>query len=751
MAESGGDTEMLDAPTKAMRKLEVGETFGIAHDELVMCSIDFGSTFSSIYYDIARRCTPLSEVDTARNRVTDINQSHRIASEAAFWMKTIGTKTFCDLVLGARAQQDPASTGYKLVAKFDKLKMSVVSEGAEVGQQDLKILRMTREVRMEHERLISEVLKVLDRIPGGKYRIFDPLTSQFREEKLVSIDCVTGEFIRFLWDSAKADFARKHGLRVEDVVKIFAEKAQVVISIPTISAWEVTTTDNLRAVMHIARLPPHICIWSEGQASALYNLYQVAKTSGRSIAEVVVEEETKVVCDIGGLTADCSCLVIHDANEEGSSIRLGEPIPGIGSLSGSSLLNQSFLKELLLMFPQGFSTLLPGFQGTEQDVLAAFDRGFEEGKRGYTGMESEFIVRPRFLTNQQMTPVRTADFVVKPECREEMIFEQNVMRRIATPWVSDVKDTSQSFFDQVIQKTGTQPSEVDLTGCGSLPPFVLDYLKAAFEARYAGSVTVKVVEPRFESSVAQGAFLRLTMMDVKDFQQARSSFGIRGREDLVPKNANLNGTITYVHKDHLTLENPIFPLEHHLAIHADFEFGPYMDPIALLKLDIPSLQARGFQLQYRKEFEGDSGKYNDAKHLRLEYELTLVLGQLVPEVKMTIPYGGSFDGPRRAFGNDMTFSVPVKCMYKHFVFHSFEIEMATIPLPDEATNEETMEEEPDVEFQTSEDQSSADQPPPPPTYMPTGYNHWWEDLPGFMLNDEDSGDMSNDKDSMDMS
>ncbi|OCT50477.1 hypothetical protein CLCR_07525 [Cladophialophora carrionii] len=84
------------------------------------------------------------------------------------------------------------------------------------------------------------------------------------------------------------------------------------IAVPTGSIWENEAKDELRISLHEAGIPKTTCIWSDANASAMYDLFETAEKEGTGIVDIANKEEVRIVCDIGGLT------VTHDADLSGA-------------------------------------------------------------------------------------------------------------------------------------------------------------------------------------------------------------------------------------------------------------------------------------------------------------------------------------------------------------------------------------------------------------------------------------------------
>ena len=615
MAASGGDAEMPDAPVHEMEKLGIQDYDAIlkrvdlTENAHLNCGIDFGSTFSSVSYGPVHPSTRFPNCQTAPYSVKDINGEQRVASIAAFLQTIQDPDAPCELVFGARAKENPARSGHKVLGKLSLIKLSLVSENAEIAQ-DSALLSMTRDLKEKHTRIIKTVRSAT---PDAKFYVVDPLTGERNLHTLHSIDCVIREYLRFLWQSTKAHFASKNNLHPATVMKIFDERARASVSVPVISTWEETTMDNLRKLLHDAGFPRMTFIYPEAKASALFHLFQSSQETGVSIADIA-RSGLRTAGDIGGGTADITCLIARKGANQ-TSTELEEAFPGVGSFNGSQKLNELFKAYLSEQFP--------------------------DGKYGMKRAEGFGIA-------------------VERDC---VVLEAFVMKGIFDAWLNEILSMLKSYLEDIKSKLpGWEPNKIGLTGWGSLPPYVLsffrEHLQTGDQVPTADQVSVELMDTVSDSVVAQGNFLQLIDLDFDKVQEARADFHIEGCAPVVCQGDNLNGTISYETDGELCLRDPSFPLKHELRVKSGVEFG-LGDDVGSFEIEVDSLQGGGFELQWR-QMDGNLVSYLD-----LEYHLRLNLDELMPRLELTVPYGGRLDSIDRAAGEDMTWSIPLKSLYMH--------------------------------------------------------------------------------------
>jgi hypothetical protein len=443
---------------------------GLDGDARLKSGIDLGSKFSTINYGRVHPTMSLSECRVALTPVQDIDHSARIPTIATFIQKIDDTKnTFCELVFGAKTQEDHAP-GHKVLAMVEYFKLSLVSPAAEVPQ-DHQLLGMVLNLQ---QKIVGQVNSVRKSVPDGKYCVRDPLTAHNNVHTLLSIRCVLREFLRFLWRSAQHHYAEAYGLRPDLVTRIFKEKADVMIAVPTGSIWENEAKDELRMLLHEAGFPKNTFIWSEPNASAMYDLLETAERQGVGIAEVSNTVEVRMVNDVGGLTTDfCGLGASHVYNS--CAVTLKEVVPGMGSFNCSQRLNELFREYLKGQFPRGLLQLTSGFDGTEDDLLEAFERGFEKTKQSFDGARQGYKVKPVFKCRQtpRFKDIKLPTLAIT---KNQMILVASPMKKIFDDWLYPIQTMLEECMSEI-----DSPCTIALTGGGSRPAYVLGYLKQQLE------------------------------------------------------------------------------------------------------------------------------------------------------------------------------------------------------------------------------------------------------------------------------
>ncbi|KAJ9603311.1 hypothetical protein H2200_012089 [Cladophialophora chaetospira] len=707
MAASSGDVEMLDATVRDFEQLPTNfqyqaalESVGLDGRSRIKSGVDIGSTFSSINYGIVHQGASVAEPGNGPQTV-QVDKNPQIPTVAAFF-RDEKTST-CKLVFGTRAIRPPP-TGHKVLARIALFKFSIVSQDAEFPQ-DQKLLSLIFKLQQQQSAQIEEVRSALF---NCRYLVHDPLTRQQYPKTLNSINCINREFVRFLWHSAQADFASKHGLDPSLVAKFFKTKADVAVAVPAVSVWDDETKDILRELLNDAGFPKTTCIGFEANAAALYGLAIAAERGGVPITDMANDEETRVNTDIGGLTVDiCGLVVVVD--ETGTDVKVKEKIPGTSSFHGSQFINELLKEYLKETFPDGLSNHMVGFIGTEDDVLNAFDKAFELIKQTFDGALAQYVIRPRFdsasHSQWHFRGLSPTELVLE---NDYMILSNSVMKEIFDKVLVLI---GKSIKDCILEVDG--PCKITLTGGGSRPPYVLEFLRRQLE-RTGPSVpakqriTVEVAGATTDSAVARDNFLMLHSLDFSTIQQARATFGIQEHKPLVKRNADLSGTTTHKVTGHFRIlhSEPVFPLLVDLPMQS-WGRDAQVNSSGSFLVEIPNQEIGGWPIEMEKNPPGHvAARYCGD----IPYQVDLNLDSLMPYATATILDAGG--KPLR----DLTSSLLLKSLYKH---------VASAESFDEEVEEE--EDEPSDDMDWTMMDSGATNPPDPPQKYHGGHDVWHAD------------------------
>ncbi|EXJ62414.1 hypothetical protein A1O7_02849 [Cladophialophora yegresii CBS 114405] len=653
MASSGGDIEMLDAPVHEMENLAIGyngvlKHVGLDGDARLESGVDLGSKFSTINYGRVHPNWSLTERKAALTPVQDINGTSRIPTIAIFVQKTdTPNNPPCELVFGAEAEEDPRPA-HEILERIEFFKLCLVAPNTEFPR-DHSLLTMVMERQLTIRR---QVEAVRNKIPEGKYCVRDPLTGQPTAHTLQSPRCIIREFLRFLLRSAQHQYAEAYGLQSTIVPKIFNEKADAMIAVPTGSIWEVEAKDELRMLLHEAGFPKSTCIWSEPNASAMYDLSETAEKESAGIADIANKEEVRIVCDMGGLTTDV-CGLCAEEEYNTSAVQLQGVVPGKGSFHGSQRQNELFKEYVTAQFPLGLLPLSWGFNGSENDLLEAFERGFEITKRSFDGAVRGYEVWPIYKSGQKplFKSAKGRGLVLN---EEQMILSAVVMKMLFDQWLDPIKCMLEECMSRI-----DSPCTLALTGGGSRPPYVLGYLKQQLERTGYGvqaneRVSVGMMASEIDSAVARGNFVYLSCLDMNQVQQARADFAVKGQQPFVTQDANLSGALPYTATGEFRVERPQFPFDHVLDVTSCPEWGT-PDNAGVFEIKIPNLERGGWVLEEEVHANNDRRPY-----VVIAYRLELLLEELTPKLKLDI-----LSRTGRPLGDDMTQIIPLKTLYKH--------------------------------------------------------------------------------------
>ncbi|KAI1612844.1 hypothetical protein EDD36DRAFT_464993 [Exophiala viscosa] len=644
---------MVDAPVLGMQKLgildkdKIFEDLELDGDCRLRIGVDFGTKSSSLSYDRATLYTPLAHCKAADKILKDYNGSHRIESVAAI-LQNIDDPQDTVLVFGAAANEDPSVTSRKLLGKIPMMKLDILYEGTQAFQ-DPVIINMLEDLQHQHR-------EVLDAICNGptqaQCRVQDPLSGRYNVRTIRSIRCVFREFLRYLLQSAKAHFASRSELQPAITEMIFAEKAGVAVSIPTISSCHDSTMDDLRELLHGAGFPKRTCLLSEAKSAAWFNLLEQAQGIGADIPHFA-REQILIVADIGGATTDVSFVAPCRTGEDGSGIMLGELNDGVGPLNGSQKLNEMFKGWLRERFPGGVLQLAKAFQGSERDLLEAFAAGFEVKKWSFRKSDCRVEIRPHSKAPLVLRDFEGDDFAA---VEDRIILHSSVMGKFFDEWLSGIINMLEECVNKVKQELEESVSVViGLTGWGSLPPFVLEETQSHF----GGRIPVQMMETKRTSAVAQGGFLQLTTQPVFDAQTARASFDIRTPDiykRVICEGADLSDGHEHSLNGELCFRDSEFPVHLIFVVLRDEQYGS-METAGLLKLMISSLEQGQFQLE--KHADGSS-------YVRIQYRIQLQSDELMPRLMLTVPYGGRFLNVSGGAGPDMSNHMVIRDLYEHF-------------------------------------------------------------------------------------
>jgi hypothetical protein len=438
------------------------------------------------------------------------------------------------------------------------------------------------------------------------------------------------------------------------VTRIFKEKADVMIAVPTGSIWENEAKDELRMLLHEAGFPKNTFIWSEPNASAMYDLLETAERQGVGIAEVSNTVEVRMVNDVGGLTTDfCGLGASHVYNS--CAVTLKEVVPGMGSFNGSQRLNELFREHLKGQFPRGLLQLTSGFDGTEDDLLEAFERGFEKTKQSFDGARQGYKVKPVFKCRQKprFKDIKLPTLVIT---ENQMILAASPMKKIFDDWLYPIQTMLEECMSEI-----DSPCTIALTGGGSRPAYVLGYLKQQLERTSDAvpaneQVAVEMMASEIDSAVARGNFVYLSSLNVNEVQQARADFGIVGQEPFVTQDADLSGAIKYETTGVFRVTEPKFPLVHTLSVMSCLEMGS-PDAAGDIEVRVPNIEKGGWEL---KQEDPANQELPPKTYVDIPYRLELLLEELMPKLKINIltRTGGRL-------GDNMTWIIPLKTLCKH--------------------------------------------------------------------------------------
>jgi len=384
------------------------------------------------------------------------------------------------------------------------MKLHLLS-GQDGAAHDPTTMDMLNDINQHHENVMQAICNESFDV---RCRVQDPLSQEYKICNIRSVRCIIKEFLRYLLQSAKAHFASRHELQPAVVTTIFQEKAEVAISVPTNAFWTDSTVDNFQELLREAEFPEVTILVSEAKSAALYHVFDLSKTAGTDAAKKIAKQIT-FIADIGGGTTDLTCLGSYYATKDSGTICFGEIVSGVGSMDGSEKLNTLFKQYLRQQLPGGISELAPEFQGSELQISEVFSNAFEVAKRNFDNTEASYNVAPRFTTPLRLQKIDLEDCVVDGR---RLILDACIMQGIFDEWLAGIVSMLQEFIADVTREwRDDTPIVVGLTGWGSLPPYVLQFVNAHFSSQ---GVRVQMMETKTRPAVALGNYLQLVNQDL---------------------------------------------------------------------------------------------------------------------------------------------------------------------------------------------------------------------------------------------
>lgn len=168
-------------------------------------------------------------------------------------------------------------------------------------------------------------------------------------------------------------------------------------------------------------------------------------TTSENIEEIT-RQQLAIIADLGGGATDISCHTFRFVADDKHHClpRLTETILGIETSGGSQKRTERFKQELNQQ--RGVSELCDGLQGSENDVLEAFVKGFDAAKQLYDYEHHESSFRPHF--NKAYCRRHRGDVDLSTS-DDRITISGSMMQRMFDPWLADVVGMLEKCVDRV--------------------------------------------------------------------------------------------------------------------------------------------------------------------------------------------------------------------------------------------------------------------------------------------------------------
>lgn len=486
--------------------------------------IDFGTMKSCVCWDIVdtSTLTSVQKPAPAEFRLKDIDGGSIIPSVVvAYW----GHPPDIWMAFGSKAVAlDDSAKAWK---DLGMIKLLLIPEGHPVLSYDNVSAEMVSTLRQEQKGAM--ILAPYD--PKQTWTDYvvvqDPFTKEWSlfndipnhpggilEAMTATGPDIAREFLHYLLQSTKASIAETTKFSRDQVETIFNTKTDVALSIPTI--WDSAIKEHLKKLLDDAVYPRATYLVGEAHSAALFHHFEEMKHRRPQTNHV------KIIVDIGGGTADISCVSVDNANQ--GTAKVVEVVPGIGSLDGSQRLNELFavfleqavgsMSALLAEVPGQWYYIKGNQPKVELHTRRAFQAGFETVKRMFdhgsapgsgTAFNNQPVYKIQPIPQLKLDPKDHKDFIVTTS---EILMPRATIAMLFTTWLRRIKEMIEDRFKAIWQKHPGVAVTIVLTGGGSLPPFVPEAIRHHFTG-----IEVQTTEDFSRLSVAQGNYISLCLED----------------------------------------------------------------------------------------------------------------------------------------------------------------------------------------------------------------------------------------------
>ncbi|OAP61399.1 hypothetical protein AYL99_03602 [Fonsecaea erecta] len=640
-------------PTQSQQSSSV-----LSEHHRLQVGIDFGTTTSSVCYDVITKLSPLQDQELAKVLVDQPQNPgcHRIPS-VAFVFTAIDNDNSRRMVLKFGEHPGREHTG-RIVAQFQLIKMAllpVYNQASEdpITKQSLQSLKETHD---------DGLRRIKAHASGQKLYSQDPLTGEMILSTVDTMEDLIRLFLVFLWRLTMRHFATILGETVEFVIPFFQDRVGIAISCPVLTQDD-PIMDVYHRLLDAAGYPKSTWVLSEAKSAALYHIAtKLAQANeGEDQEEKILgnlhKQATIVMVDIGGGTTDICAITPTEIDEE--SIVFGDCV-GSSTPNGSLKLNEIFKRRLQAELPQFLRSIDARLGCNEAQIAESYAARFEIVKRTVPQLPPHYLIDPDLNIPELIQEPLPPRFVEAPKtCK----LSSQQMQYVYDTWLTEIFETEIfELVNRVISQSGENSSGrlpvIVLNGWGALPCYVFQ----AFQHHWGpwGFDVQMVKDLEKVPGVCQGNFLALTTQKIVRRKIARASFctatlhqenlffvidGYDPIQLLIYQNEDLGNPNKQFRKTcALRANNPVFPVTLKVVIASDRAFSrspPKLE--GTIQVELQSLEQYGFQLQ------SDDGTL----FLEFEYSVELCMRGLLTWLILTVPHTGNFDNVHRDTGKDM--------------------------------------------------------------------------------------------------